>query len=164
MLKIERKTIVAVTAGLAAAFHMFAAYSPFTALIQRPIHLAFMSILGFIGADLLTKGSEPSRSSKYLSTLLASLTVLSCIYLVSQNQVLVSRSGSPTTVDLVAGGITILLVLELARRFTGYGLVTVSVFALAFAFSGPYLPGVLAHRGYGIKRLIEHLYLSTEGI
>ncbi|MFL2544240.1 MAG: TRAP transporter permease, partial [Longimicrobiales bacterium] len=146
------------------AFHMFAAYSPFTALIQRPIHLAFMSILGFIGADLLTKGSEPSRSSKYLSTLLASLTVLSCIYLVSQNQVLVSRSGSPTTVDLVAGGITILLVLELARRFTGYGLVTVSVFALAFAFSGPYLPGVLAHRGYGIKRLIEHLYLSTEGI
>ena len=164
MLKIERKTIVAVTAGLAAAFHMFAAYSPFTALIQRPIHLAFMSILGFIGADLLTKGSEPSRSSKYLSTLLASLTVLSCIYLVSQNQVLVSRSGSPTTVDLVAGGITILLVLELARRFTGYGLVTVSVFALAFAFSGAYLPGVLAHRGYGIKRLIEHLYLSTEGI
>ena len=164
MLKIERKTIVAVTAGLAAAFHMFAAYSPFTALIQRPIHLAFMSILGFIGADLLTKGSEPSRSSKYLSTLLASLTVLSCIYLVSQNQVLVSRSGSPTTVDLVAGGITILLVLELARRFTGYGLVTVSVFALAFAFSGPYLPGVLAHRGYGVKRLIEHLYLSTEGI
>jgi TRAP transporter 4TM/12TM fusion protein len=164
MLKIERKTVVAVTAGLAAAFHMFAAYSPFTALIQRPIHLAFMSILGFIGADLLTKGSEPSRSSKYLSTLLASLTVLSCIYLVSQNQVLVSRSGSPTTVDLVAGGITILLVLELARRFTGYGLVTVSVFALAFAFSGPYLPGVLAHRGYGIKRLIEHLYLSTEGI
>ncbi len=164
MLKIERKTVVAVTAGLAAAFHMFAAYSPFTALIQRPIHLAFMSILGFIGADLLTKGSEPSRSSKCLSTLLASLTVLSCIYLVSQNQVLVSRSGSPTTVDLVAGGITILLVLELARRFTGYGLVTVSVFALAFAFSGPYLPGVLAHRGYGIKRLIEHLYLSTEGI
>ena len=164
MLKIDRKTVVAVTAGLAATFHMFAAYSPFTALIQRPIHLAFMAILGFIGADLFAKGPEPSRSSKYFSILLASLTVISCIYLVSQNQVLVSRSGSPTTVDLIAGGITILLVLELARRFTGYGLVSVAVLALAFAFSGPYLPGVLAHRGYGLTRLIEHLYLSTEGI
>ena len=30
--------------------------------------------------------------------------------------------------------------------------------------SGPLLPGVLAHRGYDIARLIEHLYLGTEGI
>jgi TRAP transporter 4TM/12TM fusion protein len=65
---------------------------------------------------------------------------------------------------LIAGSITVLLVLELARRFTGWGLVTVAIFALAFAFSGPYLPGILAHRGYGVQRLVEHLYLSTEGI
>ena len=30
--------------------------------------------------------------------------------------------------------------------------------------AGPLLPGVLAHRGYDIVRLIEHLYLGTEGI
>ncbi len=28
----------------------------------------------------------------------------------------------------------------------------------------PHLPGFLAHRGYGPERLVEHLYLSTEGI
>ena len=38
------------------------------------------------------------------------------------------------------------------------------VLALIYALSGPYLPGVLAHRGYGPTRLVEHLYLSTEGI
>ena len=74
------------------------------------------------------------------------------------------RSGAPTTIDLITGAITIVIVLVLARRFTGWGLVTVCILALIYALSGPYLPGVLAHRGYGPTRLVEHLYLSTEGI
>jgi TRAP transporter 4TM/12TM fusion protein len=55
-------------------------------------------------------------------------------------------------------------VLELARRSAGWGLVSVALAALAYAFAGPYLPGFLAHRGYDARRLIEHLYLSTEGV
>jgi TRAP transporter 4TM/12TM fusion protein len=42
--------------------------------------------------------------------------------------------------------------------------VAVVVLALCYAVAGPYLPGFLAHRGYGFSRLIEHLYLSTEGV
>jgi TRAP transporter 4TM/12TM fusion protein len=60
--------------------------------------------------------------------------------------------------------VAVLLVLELARRATGWGLVAVCVLALAYAMAGPHLPGFLAHRGYGPERLVEHLYLSTEGI
>jgi TRAP transporter 4TM/12TM fusion protein len=56
------------------------------------------------------------------------------------------------------------VVLELARRTTGWGLVVVALLALVYAVTGPFLPGVLAHRGYGFTRLMEHLYLSTEGI
>ncbi len=57
-----------------------------------------------------------------------------------------------------------LAVLELARRAAGLGLVVVALLALAYALLGPYLPGLLAHRGYGPTRLIQHLYLSTEGV
>ena len=66
--------------------------------------------------------------------------------------------------DLIAGAMAIVIVLELARRTTGWGLVTIALLALAYAFLGPYLPGPLAHRGYGFSRLVQHLYLSTEGI
>ena len=59
MFKIERKAIVTAVAAAAAVFHMVAAIAPFTALIQRPIHLAFMSILGFVGADLYSKKGIP---------------------------------------------------------------------------------------------------------
>jgi TRAP transporter 4TM/12TM fusion protein len=163
-------------AVVAALFHLYAAgLSPFTALVQRPIHLALMAVLGFLGVGLVASGDgdedaetpgpvTESTGPDLLSWVLAALSVVVSLYLASQNQELVQRSGSPTTVDLVLGAAAVLLVLELARRTTGWGLVAVCILALGYALAGPYLPGILAHRGYGVVRLIEHLYLSTEGI
>ena len=159
----------------AAAFHLYAAgISPFTALVQRPVHLALMATLGFLGGGVqlhrssgkeaeLEQEAGPPRIGP-LNLVLAGLSVLACLYLASENQELVSRSGNPTLLDLVAGGVMVVLVLELARRATGWGLVTVCIMALVYAVSGPYLPGFLAHRGYGVTRIVEQLFLSTEGI
>ena len=169
---------VAAASAIAALFHLYAAgISPFTALIQRPVHLALMATLGFLGVGVQRKirrrkaddgadGSEASEEPRiyWLNWLLASLTVAVCLYLASESQELVARSGIPTRMDLIAGAIAILLVLELARRTTGWGLVAVCLLSLGYAFSGPYLPGFLAHRGYGVQRLVEHIYLSTEGL
>ncbi|MCK5921973.1 MAG: hypothetical protein KAG66_13595, partial [Methylococcales bacterium] len=116
-----------------------------------------MATLGFLGVGVqfhqrsrktgeLDQESGPPRIGP-LNWVLAGLSVLACLYLASENQELVSRSGNPTPLDLVAGGVMVVLVLELARRATGWGLVTVCIMALAYAFSGPYLPGFLAHRG-----------------
>ncbi|NCG31563.1 MAG: TRAP transporter fused permease subunit, partial [Proteobacteria bacterium] len=183
-----RAWVIAAVSAAAALFHLYAAgFSPFTALIQRPVHLALLAALGFLGVGVQRKrrasaaaevveadgdatnpvDEEESVSSDELSWLnwvLAGITVLVCGYLASQNQQLVSRSANPTQLDLIAGGVLILLVLELARRATGWGLVIVCLLALGYAFAGPYLPGFLAHRGYGVVRLVEQLFLSTEGI
>lgn len=165
-----RARAIIVVAAAAALFHLYAAgVSPFTALVQRPVHMALMAALGFLGVGIRAAGpsleGRPRRRLPNLISWILGLTVVaSCIYLVTQHQVLVQRSGAPTLVDLIAGIVTILVVLELARRFNGWGLVTICVLALAYAVSGPYLPGLLAHRGYGLTRLVEHLYLSTEGI
>lgn len=167
----------------AAGFHLWSAgVSPFTALVQRPVHLAFMAFLGFLGLGARVAGAaaakaaaEADRSAvpvrppglavgRVLSWGLAGLALVSFLYLAVENQELVRRSGTPTTVDLALGAVAILIVLELARRTTGWGLVVVASLALVYAFVGPWLPGVLAHRGYTLGRLVEHLYLSTEGI
>ena len=145
----------------AAAFHLYAAgISPFTALVQRPIHLALMASLGFLGVGVRGK-DERGRTQ---TIVLMAAVVLGCLYIASQQEALVRRVGAATTLDLVAGGVVIVVVLELARRTAGWGLVAVALAAIAYAFAGPYLPGFLAHRGYDVQRLIEHLYLSTEGI
>jgi TRAP transporter 4TM/12TM fusion protein len=166
--------VVAAASAAAALFHMYAAgISPFTALVQRPVHLALMATLGFLGVGVQIRLRAPEdrdpnpfreRMGRATGWVLAALAVVVCAYLAIENQALVARSGNPTPVDLVMGAIAVVVVIELARRATGWGLITVCILAIAYAFSGPYLPGFLAHRGYGATRLIEHLYLSTEGI
>lgn len=157
----------------AAAFHLYAAgVSPFTALVQRPIHLLFMSSLAFLGAGTLrwrVHASEQDTGGVGWLRALASAALIAAAafafgYLVLQHEALVRRAGEATTLDLMAGGLAILLVLELARRTTGWGLAAVASLALGYAFAGPYLPGVLAHRGYAPRRVIEQLYLTSEGI
>jgi len=146
--------------------------APFTALIQRPVHLAFMATLGFLGLGArVGRRSEETSGAKgrawwQLSAdlILVAAVLASAVYLVVENEALVRRAGSPTVLDLAGGLLTLVVVLELTRRTTGWGLVVVASLALVYAWAGPYLPGFLAHRGYGFTRLMEHLYLSTEGI
>ncbi len=174
--RILRLSLLSLSAG-AALFHLWSAgVAPFTALVQRPIHLAFMATLGFLGIGVRPKPARASQDagmrepeaphllSPVLTTLLIVGVVASSLYLVTQHEALVRRAGSPTLLDLVGGLVALVVVLELARRTTGWGLVTVALLALVYAVAGPWLPGILAHRGYGFTRLMEHLYLSTEGI
>lgn len=80
------------------------------------------------------------------------------------DEIFIINVGFPQTMDYLMGGVAILLVIEGARRTMGESLSIIGVLALLYAMFGPQLPGVLAHRGYDIIRLVEHLYLGTEGI
>lgn len=172
----HQRLILSVAAA-AALFHMYAAgFSPFTALVQRPVHLAMMASLGFLGLGVrrLREGAEePSvegerdwtaQVGRWIGFVLAGAAIASAIYLAMNHEALVRRAATPTQTDLILGLATIVMVLELTRRSTGWGLVTVAVLALVYAAVGPWMPGILSHRGYGATRLVEHLYLTTEGI
>ncbi len=158
-----RGRAILIVAALAAAFHLFGAgVSPFTALVQRPLHFALMATLALLGIGV--RALPRSRIGWGVNLGVAATIALCALYLVSQNEALVGRSGNPTTLDLAAGAIVVGAVLLLAKRATGWGLVIVAGGALLYALSGPWLPGVLAHRGYAPTRIIEQLFLSTEGI
>ena len=69
-----------------------------------------------------------------------------------------------TPTDIVIGVIGVLLVFEATRRTVGWPMLTVALVFLAYAFLGPYMPGILAHRGVSFDELVSHLYFTTEGI
>lgn len=80
------------------------------------------------------------------------------------DSIFVRNVGFPQPLDYIIGMFAIILVLEAARRTMGETLPVIGGLALLYAIFGPYLPGDLAHRGYNIIRLVNHLYLGTEGI
>ncbi len=163
------RNIILALAAIAAAFHLYAAgVEAFTALIQRPVHLAIMGMLGFLGVGVMAgvgKSWEEQRLwEKVLSVSMGLGMAWSCLHLASRHEELVQQVGPPQSLDLLAGGVVILTLLELTRRTTGWGLISIAIAALVYAMTGPYFPGIMAHRGYTPSRIIEHLYLSMDGI
>lgn len=153
---------LAVAAG---AYHVAVAYLGIpTALIHRPIHLAFLGALVFLWYEVHT--GEPKDYVPWYDWILASLTVISSLYVswALRYDDLAARAGNPETIDLVFGLIAIVLVFEMTRRMTGVILPALAGLFVVYAYTGPLWPLQLSHRGYGMERLISHLYLSTEGI
>jgi TRAP transporter 4TM/12TM fusion protein len=63
--------------------------------------------------------------------------------------------------DMWASIAGILLILELTRRLAGLALVIICAVFLAYGFLGPYLPGVLYHRGYAPARFFAFIYTDN---
>jgi TRAP transporter 4TM/12TM fusion protein len=80
----------------------------------------------------------------------------------------VNRAATPTAIDVVAGSVALLVTLESTRRTTGWVLPVTALVFLVYAVAGPLLDRVgldlIAHRGYGISRLIGTIYMTLEGI
>lgn len=79
-------------------------------------------------------------------------------------KIFIVNIGFPDIYDYIMGLLAIIMVTEACRRCMGNTLPVIGAGALLYAVLGPWLPGVLAHRGYDIVRIVEHLYLGTEGI
>lgn len=146
-----------------AVFQLYTAtFGVLDAHLQRAIHLAF----GFLLIFLLYPGRKSwSRSSMNpLDVLFAIVGAASALYIVVNYQELVLRAGMNNEIDFVVGVIGTLMVFEAARRVVGWPMITVALFFMIYAFAGPYIPGIMAHRGVQVQELFDHLFFTTEGI
>ena len=75
------------------------------------------------------------------------------------------RQGQLSTLDIVAGALLLLLILEACRRTTGLVLPTVCLVFLAYAYYGGYLPQswTVAHAGIDFSQIINALYNDASG-
>ncbi|WP_028957958.1 TRAP transporter permease [Sulfitobacter sp. 20_GPM-1509m] len=78
--------------------------------------------------------------------------------------IFIDNVGSPPEPVYMMGVIAIIMTLEATRRTMGPMLAWIGIGCLLYALVGPYLPGILAHRGYSITRIVNHLFIGTEGI
>ena len=105
----------------------------------------------------------------YFDVFCALLASVCSVYIFLEYNALVFRAGMPTPMDMAMGALAVLLVLEGTRRSIGAPLAVIAVIVLINCRYGPHflnIPGLsfFAHRGYSAERIIEHMYLGTEGI
>jgi TRAP transporter 4TM/12TM fusion protein len=100
-----------------------------------------------------------------LSDVLFALTSASVVYYwMSQFEALNYRAGAETELDSLISIVGVLVSMEVCRRVLGWSMTLIGAGMLAFAYFGPILPEVLAHRGFGIQRLCNALFLTTNGV
>lgn len=152
--------------AIAITFSVFQLYTAIfgvlDAQLQRAVHLGFALALSYL---LYPSRKSWSRTKLHpLDGLLAILGAASPAYICIMYRELAIRAGMINTTDLIVGVLGVLLIIEATRRVVGIPMVVVVLVFIGYAFAGPYMPGVLSHRGLTPQQLVGHLYFTTEGI
>lgn len=148
------------------AFSLFqlytGAFGQYTAYIQRTVHLGFALVLIFLLYPGRKKGNK--RKVAWYDYILVLLSIIVTAYWPVFYDTLVQKIGGINETQMIIGGIAILLVLEATRRAVGLPITIIAIVFLIYALYGPYMPGMLAHRGLTLEQLIDSMFFTTEGI
>lgn len=163
-------TVVGIVLSL---FHLYAAgVQPLGLFYQRPIHLGFILVLCFLIYPVFGRGHArgPLGWAVDGSLIVASIVVGAWLPI---NIDTIANQIFPRSIDVWVGILTVIVVLEGARRAVGLGMTIIGAFFIAYAFAGsrgelPFLadwmPGIMNHRGYSLERVASQMTLGAEGI
>ncbi|MBI4764342.1 MAG: TRAP transporter fused permease subunit [Deltaproteobacteria bacterium] len=157
--------LAAFIAMLFVGFHLYTGLmGRLPALQQRIIHVT----LGWMLVWLLVPVHARLRKNRlaFAVDFLMMLVSLGIgIYVYHNFTTYFDRVGMPILfVDLLLGTTAIIFTVELARRTVGWFFFAVVAGFLVFAFWGPYMPNIVAHRGLSLTKMVSSFFLTTGGI
>jgi TRAP transporter 4TM/12TM fusion protein len=163
-------------AGLLITLSCFHYYTAGFGLLRetthRGVHLAF--VLGLIMLVFPARKAmlEQARPSTWYAPggvplydwVLAIGLAIAVLYIPYVFDDLAFRVGNPNRLDVAMGTVLVVLLLEATRRSMGWPLPVIAMIFMAYALWGPVFPGLLRHSGASWSNLVNHLYLTSQGI
>ncbi|MGL4855721.1 MAG: TRAP transporter permease [Plesiomonas sp.] len=128
----------------------------------RAIHLAFALLLAYLVFPAFRR--SPRKYVPAIDIALGLVAAATAAYLFVMYKQLALRPGNLATADFITACIGIPLLLEAARRALGIALPAIALTFLAYSLAGPWMPGLLAHRGVSLTALANHQWITTEGV
>jgi TRAP transporter 4TM/12TM fusion protein len=86
------------------------------------------------------------------------------LYIYIAYEGIANRVGAPIRQDLIVGAIGLMLLLEATRRSLGPALMIVATVFLCYTFLGPYMPQLIAHSQKSLGVVVNHQWITTEGV
>ncbi len=163
-----------VVPGLAVAWSLFhlavASFWTLDSITVRAVHLAFALLLIFLARPCLRHTRFGLRALSVRDRIplfdwfLGILGAVCALTIILDFDGIMTRCGAPITRDLVVGLCLLLLLFEACRRSVGPALAVICVVFSAYAFLGPWMPGVFAFRGVSLGRFIGQMTMADQGI
>lgn len=132
-------------------------------IYRNIIFLAFIFILGFYLYPAMKTGIK--KKVTILDRVWVAIGLSGALYILFAYSTIHNvRMSQPILIDYIFAVITIIALLEVARRTIGLFIPLLSVVALIYALFGPYFPGVFGHAGFTLERMLFRTYMTTEGV
>jgi len=158
----EAKLVLLVAVALS-VFHFYTSgFGLLLAIKQRAVHLALVLFMVYMLYPI--SGKARKDAVPWYDFLLGGVAAYVVLYHVIYFNDIVMRAGLPTTMDITVGFLGILLLLEATRRVSNPILPGIAIFFLFYCYFGRHFPAMFAHRGFSIHRIINHMYMGTEGV
>lgn len=115
---------------------------------------------------VLYKGWRRARSDapSLLDLLLAVGAAAGVAYWMVEHEAMAYRAGDYTLIDVWMGVIVTAVAIEVARRVLGLDMALCAIVPILYALFGQYLPYAVGHRGFTLRRIVEYVYLTSDGI
>jgi TRAP transporter 4TM/12TM fusion protein len=145
------------------SFHLYVLnIAPMDPWLFRAAHVAFGSAIGFFVFAAWT--GEKSRGIPWYDWIAAAISVAIFVYIKIHIDELQFNAGVITsTGDFIMSVAGVLLLLEITRRCAGLALPIIAALFLLYCFVGPWMPGVLYHKGFDVANTFSFIY-SMEGV
>ncbi len=152
-------------------FHYYiAGFGVIRELMLVGIHLSFVLGLVFLLFGMRRgRSSEPSwyapAGVPLQDWVIAFAMPVIVMYLpLLPTQVVGMRVGNPSWVDVAVGTAMVVGILEATRRAMGWPLPLIASIFILYGLFGRWAPGVLAHPGADWSGLINHIYMTGQGV
>ncbi|ODT66750.1 MAG: C4-dicarboxylate ABC transporter permease [Pelagibacterium sp. SCN 63-23] len=165
---------VAILAGimlfLLSAYHFYTAgFGIPRATTHRGLHMGISLFLIYLSFAAFNSGRHKTTGLVILGLpvtdwLFAFAGAVSAFYVPYVYDQLQFRIGNPSQLDIVMGTVLLFTLLEAVRRSMGWPLPVIALLFIGYAYFGQSMPGIFVHPGADWSGIINHLYLSSQGI
>ncbi len=161
----KASVLLTVVACLMALFHEYTtATLPLSGFMQMAVHLGFaMTIVGL--AQIAGGKSDHFTVWDMVGVIIIVFGLVTNLRILATKGFISPKlTANLSTMDTILAVLIIVGILLAVQRAIGTSMSVVAIVFLAYAFVGPYLPGLLKHNGITLNRLLSSTYLTVQGV
>jgi len=141
----------------------FSTVGMMSAVNFRAFHSFFLLLFTFLLYPAYKKQKRCLKTVPVMDIVLSMFAAFAFGYLIVHYTEIAQSGGRINTFQVAVAAVALIVIFEAARR-TSFNLAVLAAVFLAYNFFGRFIPGVLGHNGFTLKRVLVTQFWGTQGV